>query len=214
MLADGTQKRVDELTEDDILLAWDFEIGEYVAAPILALENHADDYYRVLKLNFSDGTSVKTIDSHGFFDTSVNDFVYISEENIEEYIGHSFVKVDGESYGEVVLESYIVEVEYTGAWWVQTAKCNNFISEGMFSMTTPDFEGWFDYFDITDDMKYDEAHKQAEIEKYGLCPYEDLAHLGTYEDYVAMNAQYLYILIGRGVVTMEDVLWMLDRYIW
>ena len=83
----------------------------------------------------------------------------------------------------------------------------------MLSITTPDYEGWFDYFEITDDMKYDEEHMASEIEKYGLTTYEELAEYGTYEQYIALNCQYFNILIGRGVVTMEDILLLLELYV-
>jgi hypothetical protein len=211
-LANGTQKRVDELTYDDELLVWDFYEGKVSTAPISIIYAHEEQIYSVLYLNFSDGSTVKVISSHGFFDTSVNNFVYISENNVTDFIGHSFVKVNGDNYNEVTLESFEVVEEFTTAYWVQTAVHNNAITEGLLSITTPDYEGWFDYFNINDDMMYDEAHMQAEIEKYGLFTYEDLAQYGTYEQFVALNGQYMKILIGRGVVTMEEIIELLNSY--
>ena len=211
-LADGTQKRVDELTYDDELLVWDFYEGKVSTAPISIIYAHEEQIYSVLHLNFSDGSTVKVISSHGFFDTSANNFVYISENNVTDFIGHSFVKVNGDTYNEVTLESFEVVEELTTAYWVQTAVHNNAITEGLLSITTPDYDGWFDYFNINDDMKYDEAHMQAEIEKYGLFTYEDLAQYGTYEQFVALNGQYMKILIGRGVVTMEEIIELLSNY--
>jgi hypothetical protein len=212
-LADGTQKRIDELTYDDELLVWDFYNGEYTAAPISIIYAHEEMVQPVLHLNFSDGTTVKVISSHGFFDTSANNFVYISEENVAEFIGHNFVKEDNGNYAEVTLESFKVIDELTTAYWVQTAVHNNAVTEGMLSITTPDYEGWFDYFNINDDMKYDEKHMQEEIAKYGLTSYDELSYLGSYETYVALNAQYLNILIGRGVVTMEEILELFELYV-
>ena len=211
-LADGTQKRVDELTYDDELLVWDFYNGRYTAAPISIIYAHEEQVRPVLRLNFSDGTTVKVISSHGFFDTAINNFVYIGEDNAAEFVGHSFVRQNGDICEEVFLESYEVVDELTTAYWVQTAVHNNAIAEGMLSITTPDYEGWFDYFNITDDMKYDEEHMHSEIEKYGLFTYEELAEYGTYEQFVALNGQYMKILIGRGVVTMEDIIALLEMY--
>ena len=212
-LADGTQKRVDQLTYDDEVLVWDFYAGKVTTAPLTVIKAHDERVYRVLYLEFSDGTVVKVIESHGFFDTAVNNFVYISESNVNEYLGHTFVKVDGETYTEVTLENYKIIEEVTTAYWIQTAVHNNAITENMLSITTPDYEGWFDYFNITDEMKYDEKHMEEEIAKYGLNTYEEFAEYGTYEQFVAFNAQYFNILIGRGVVTMDEILAIIAEYV-
>ncbi len=212
-LADGTQKRVDEVTADDILLTWDFHTGTYAAAPASILFYHGDDIWTVTTLNFSDGTSVRMINDHGFFDTSVNNFVYITPENADEYLGHSFIKANGDDYTEVTLVNYSVADEYTGSYSIQTAFYNNFMVEGMLSVTPPAYEGWFDYFNITDDMIYDEDHMAEEIAKYGLTPYEEYAHLVTYEQFMAFNGQYLDILIGRGVLTKAQVIELIGEYV-
>ena len=211
-LADGTQKRADELTYDDELLVWDFYSGCYTSAPISILVAHEECVQAVLYLYFSDGTTAKVIQNHGFFDTSVNNFVYIGADNVDEFIGHSFIKANADTCGEVTLIGYEVIEELNTAYWVQTAVHNNAITDGMLTIVTPDYEGWFDYFNITDDMKYDEEHMSSEIEKYGLFTYEDLAEFGTYEQFVALNGQYMKILIGRGVVTMEEILALLETY--
>ena len=211
-LADGTQKRADELTYDDELLVWDFYNGCYTSAPLSILFAHEECVQAVLYLYFSDGTTAKVIQNHGFFDTAVNNFVYIGADNVDEFIGHSFIKANADTCGEVTLIGYEVIEELNTAYWVQTAVHNNAITDGMLTIVTPDYEGWFDYFNITDDMKYDEEHMRSEIEKYGLFTYEDLAEFGTYEQFVALNGQYMKILIGRGVVTMEEILALLETY--
>jgi hypothetical protein len=97
---------------------------------------------------------------------------------------------------------------------LQTAFANNYIAEGMFSLTKPDYEGWFDYFVIGDDMKYDEAQMQADIATYGLYEYEDFAHTGiTYEQFLAFNGPYLKVLVGRGILTFEDILNLISNYL-
>lgn len=210
-LADGTKKEIQYVTYEDKLLVWDFHNATYAEVPASIIWNHGDAEYRVISLNFDDGTVVEMINSHGFFDVENNNFVYITEENVESYIGHSFVKVDGDSYTSVKLIDYSVDIKYTGCYSLQSAVYNNFMVENMLSMTTPDYEGWFDYFNINDDMKYDEEHMQSEIEKYGLTSYDEVSYLGSYELYVALNARYLNILIGRGVVTMDEVIEMLQK---
>ena len=212
-LADGTQKRIDEVTYEDQLLVWNFFTGTYDAAPSAIIFYHGDDTYRVLKLNFADGTTVKAINNHGFYDVEEDKFVFIDEFNVQEYIGHHYVKVDGSSTTMVELVSYEIIEEYTGSYSIQTAMHNNFMTEGMFSITMPHYEGWFDYFEIGEGMKYDEEKMQADIEKYGLYTYEDFAEYVTYEQFIAFNGPYLKVLVARGVVTYDQIIELISTYV-
>ena len=213
MLADGTEKRIDEVTYEDQLLVWNFFTGEYDVVPSAIIFYHGDAEYDILNLKFSDGTIVKVINNHGFYDVNDNNFVFIKQGNVEDYIGHSFVKVDGENYTSVELIGYEMTTEYTGCYSIQSALHNNFIVEGMFSLTIPHYDGWFDYFEIGEGMKYDEEKMQADIEKYGLYTYDDFAEYVTYEQFIAFNGPYLKVLVGRGVVTYEQIIELISMYV-
>ena len=213
-LADGTQKRIDQVTTDDMLLVWNFYEGKYDVVPAAIIFYHGEEEYDVVKLYFEDGTVVKVINNHGFYDVELNQFIFLDEKNADEYIGHKFVKVDGDGRTEVALVGYEVVKEYTGCYSIQTAVHINFMVEGMFSLTIPPMEGWFDYFEIGDDMKYDEEKMQADIEKYGLYEYEVFEVYGvTYEQFIAFNGPYLKVLVGRGVLTFEEILELISSYV-
>ena len=214
MLADGTQKRIDQVTTDDMLLVWNFYTGDYDVVPAAIIFYHGDELYDVVKLYFEDGTTVKVINNHGFYDVELDKFIFLDETNADEYIGHKFVKVDGDERTSVALVGYEVVQEYTGCYSIQTAVHINFMVEGMFSLTIPPIDGWFDYFEIGDDMKYDEEKMQADIEKYGLYEYEVFAVYGvTYEQFIAFNGPYLKVLVGRGVLTFEQILELISTYV-
>ena len=213
MLADGTQKRIDQVTYGDMLLVWNFFTGGYDVVPSSIIFYHGDADYDVLNLRFEDGTVVKVINNHGFYDMESNQFVFIDENNVEEYIGHHFAKVDGDSYRYVELVGYEMTEEYTGCYSIQSAMHNNFMVEGMFSLTIPHYEGWFDYFEIGEGMKYDEEQMQADIEKYGLYEYEAFAEYVTYEQFIAFSGPYLKVLVGRGVVTYEQIIDLINTYV-
>ena len=82
MLADGTQKRIDQVTYDDQLLVWNFFTGDYDVVPAAIIYYHGDDDYRILTLNFEDGTSVRVINNHGFFDMEKNAFIFIDDVHV------------------------------------------------------------------------------------------------------------------------------------
>ncbi len=217
-LADGTQKPIEEITFEDELLAWDFNTGTYVVTVPSLIESYDLGNYRVINLYFADGTTVRVVTEHGFFDVEANNFVYIDETNVDSYVGHNFVKVaPNGTYESVELVGYEVTVEDVRYYTIQTAIYNNCIAENMFTLTSPpemlDNDEWFDYFEIGEGMKYDEEKMQADIEKYGLYTYEDFAEYVTYEQFIAFNGPYLKVLVGRGVLTFEQILELIATYV-
>ena len=141
-------------------------------------------------MNFADGTSINTINGHGFFDVATNEFVLIDEFNAADYIGHEFVKQDGDGYSTVELVSYSVEEQYTEVWSILTAEHYNCMLEGMWTVTAAEVENspeWLMPYEIGEDMKYDEASMHADIAEYGLYTYDDFAEYMTYEQYEALN---------------------------
>ena len=217
-LANGTQKPIEQITYEDELIAWDFNTGAYTVTVPSLIEAHKAGEYRVINLKFADGTVARVIVDHGFFDVEANNFVYIDEENVDSYIGHQFVKVGANgTYESVELIEYEITIENVSYYTIQTAIYNNCIAENMFTLTSPpemlDNDEWFDYFEIGVDMKYDEEKMQADIEKYGLYTYEDFAEYVTYEQFIAFNGPYLKVLVGRGVVTYEQIIDLISMYV-
>lgn len=213
-LADGTQKQIKDVTYSDQLLVWDFYKGEYAVVPSAIIFNMGTDNYDILRMKFEDGTVVNVINNHRFLDKDLNAFVLINESNVASYIGHSFVKQDGDSYKTVKLVDYTIDQEYTTSYSIMSAFHYNFIVEGMFSDT---FHGedapLFDYFKIGEDMKYDAAAMAEDIAAYGLYTYEDFADYLTYEQFVALNVQYMKVSVGKGMFTYEGILDLINTYL-
>ena len=212
-LADGTQKRIDAVTYDDLFLVWDFVKGEYTTAPASIVMNHGYGNYTVAALEFSDGTVVKTINGHGFYHSDSKAFVILSESNAEDYIGHSFVKQDG---SEVTLKSVTITEEYTESWSVLTAGTYNCILEGMLTLTPAEVEGSPAYlmpFAVGEGMKYDAAAMHADIATYGLYTYEDFADYCTKEQFEAFGLQHFKVAVGKGYITWDGILYLLSIHV-
>jgi len=213
-LADGTQKEIQHVTYKDQLLVWDFYNGEYAVAPAAVIFNMGTGNFNVLKLRFEDDTVVKTINGHRFFDKTLDQYVLINESNVEAYIGHDFVKMEGDGYKTVQLEDYSISEEYTTSYSVMSAYHYNFIVEGILSDTFHrEDASLFEYFTIGNDMKYDENLVKADIEKYGLYTYEEFSDYLTHEQFVALNVQYMKISVGKGQFIYEDILKLIDMYL-
>ena len=211
-LADGTQKRIDQVTYSDSLLAWDFDKGEYTVANSSIIENHGYGLNNVIALTFDDGTKVKVVNVHGFFDADLNKWVDIDATNADDYIGHNFTQVDGDSYKNVKLVSATVTTEYVEAWSVVTMDHYNCIVEGMFSITPPATEQ-LAFFEIGNAMKYDAEAKKADIKKYGLFTYEEFEQYMTYEQFDVLNVAEFKVAIGKGMITYEEIFTLIATYI-
>ncbi|MBO5897946.1 MAG: hypothetical protein J6R04_02935 [Clostridia bacterium] len=215
-LADGTQKRIDQVSYADQLLVWNFYTGEYDIAPASIVMNHGANTVTVTTLTFSDGTTVNTINGHGFFDVAANAFVLIDEFNASDYIGHSFVKQDENGYNTVELVSYSVEEQYTEVWSLLTAEHYNCVLEGMWTVTAAEVDNspaWLMPYAIGEDMKYDEAKMKADIETYGLYIYEDFADYCTYEQFVAFRFENFKVSVAKGYITWADIEYLLSIHI-
>ena len=88
-LADGTQVAVEDLTGNENLLVWNMLTGEYDSAPILFIDSDPSMAYEIIELTFSDGTEVKVIDEHAFFDMTLGEYIFLRSD-AAQYIGHYF----------------------------------------------------------------------------------------------------------------------------
>ena len=158
-LADGSQKAVEELTGDELLLVWNMETGTFDTAPIIFIDSDAIGHYEVIDLGFSDGTSVEVISEHGFWDVDLNKYVYL-DGNAAQYIGHRFnkqtVNADGSlGYTEVKLTDVEISVEVTTAWSPVTYGHLCYYVNGMLSMPGG-ITGLINYFEVDPQtMQYD-----------------------------------------------------------
>lgn len=216
-LADGTQKPVEELDGQEELLVWNFETGEFDSAPILFIDTHGEKEYLVTHLYFEDGTVVDIIDEHGFFDTDLNKYVYITSENFDEYIGHGFNKQYTDengnlSYTTVRLVNAENEIMITNSYSPVTYKHLSYYVCGMLSVPS-DTQGLTNIFEVDKEtMKYDQELMQKDIEAYGLMSYEVFENEVPKEIFDAVNGQYLAVSLGKGLTTEDYLKWLIETY--
>ena len=217
-LADGTQVAVEDLTGDEMLLVWNMKTGTFDAAPILFIDNHARTSYSVINLYFSDGTSVKVIDEHAFWNSSLNRYTFLRSD-AAKYIGDSFNKQTTDANGNmtwsnVELVDVVLTNEVTTAWSPVTYSHLCYYVNGMLSMpggTT----GLINIFDVNaETMTIDIDAYNADIAEYGLFTYEEFAELYPVSEMVfnAFDAQYFKVAIGKGILTFEMIEDLLITY--
>lgn len=74
-LADGTYKPIEDINNGDLLLTWDFDLGQYAQARPLWIKR-GETGTRYNKLTFSDGTILRTFDQHRIFNKQAGAFTY------------------------------------------------------------------------------------------------------------------------------------------
>ncbi len=216
-LADGSQKAVQELTGNEMLLVWNMFTGTFDTAPILCIDSDPADWYEVIKLYFSDGTQVDVISEHGFWDFDLNEYVYL-DNSAEDYIGHWFNKQTSDSGGagwtKVQLTDVSITQEYTTAWSPVTYGHLCYYVNGMLTMPGG-IAGLFNIFEAdSENMRYDEDLFYRDIEIYGTYTYEEFAGLlpVTEELFNAVNGQYLKVAIGKGLIDIQTLSEYTERY--
>lgn len=214
-LADGTQKAVEELDGSESLLVWNMLTGQYDTATVLFIDSDPLDWYEVINLYFSDGTNVKVISEHAFWDFDLNEYVFLRDD-ADKYIGHWFNKQSGggSAWERVQLTDVQITTEYTAAWSPVTSGYLCYYVDGMLSMPGAT-EGLINIFEVDGEtMTYNSESFARDIETYGLFTYDEFAqeYPVSEEIFNAFNGQYLKVALGKGIITCEQLENLIDRY--
>ena len=217
-LADGRQVPVESLTGSEMLLVWNMETGCFDVAPILFIDKDPEKVYEVINLYFSDGTNVKVITEHAFWDFDLNEYVFLRSD-AAKYIGHWFNKQLLDSNGNltwtrVQLTNVVIADEYTSAWSPVTYGHLCYYVNGMLSMPGAT-EGLINIFDVdANTMTYNSITYEADIQTYGLFTYEEFCELIAVPEEVfnAFNGQYLKVAIGKGLIDLDTLNMLFERY--
>lgn len=211
-LADGTQKAVEDLIAGDMLLVFNHITGKTEAAPLI-FNTHSDNdgdakEYDVLHLEFANDTEIKVVASHGFFDMTTMQYVYIDYNNYADFIGHDFYYL-GENGGEAVtLVNAYIEAEYTRIYCPVTYFHMNSFANGF--LDTPNIPGGItglvNYFEYDADLKYNEELMQQDIETYGLYTYDDFKDYISEEAFNSSPSVHLKVAVGKGMITFEQII--------
>ena len=214
-LYDGTQKNIEDINSDDILLVFNHITGKFEGAPASYVihKNSEEQLYRVIKLKFSNAKEVHIVEEHGFYDIDLKKYVYITEDNVDDFIGHSFATTDDiKNMTTTTLVGYEIVEEVTSIYSPITYSYLNCFVDGILTITNFS-DGLINMFEFGDDMCYDAEKMQADIEKYGLYTYEDFAEYATLEQFNAFNGKYLKVSVEKGLITYDELINLLKTFL-
>lgn len=219
-LADGTQKKVEDLTYNDQLLVFNHYTGKMETASLALMDhkNEAPALHRIINLEFSNNEILRIAWNHGLFDVTLNKYVFIDENNVFDFIGHEFYStqyVEGETINTTITlkKAYITE-EVVRVFSPMSVAHMNCFANGILTVSPipVSSNGHVNYFEYGDGLKYDEEKMQADIERYGLYTYEDFKDYLTEEEYEFLSVQfkYLKVAVGKGLMKWEDLITIID----
>lgn len=213
-LANGQQKKVDDLQIGDEVLVFNHETGKWDYAPIL-VNVHANEELiktNVINLRFNDGKILRIIQDHALFDLDLNKYVYINESNYEQYLNHSFTSIEYINGEIITRESKLISVYITNeeikvynpasVWHL------NLVANNVLTLSS----GMVNFFDYTDNMKYDEEKMEADIKQYGLYTYDDFKDYVSLEVFNAFPFKYFKVAVGKGLITFDEIIILIEFY--
>ena len=197
-----------------MLLVWNHETGSFDRAPVAYIVDH-DGYVGenvITHLYFDNGYEIKIIGEHVFFDSTLNKYVAVTTENAESYIGHSFAVKSGDTLATAKLVKADSYTEVSTVYEVVSYKHITCVTNNILSASAY-MEQLLNIFDVNPEtMAYNAEDVQKDIETYGLYTYADFEGLITEEAFELYNAQYLKIAVGKGYITWDDILELIDIY--
>ncbi len=199
LTADGTYKNIEDINEGDVIKTFDHNTGKLCNQEVFyAFEG--DDYSKSFTLNFSNNKKISVVDIHDFFEKESMQYVKISKANAKNYIGKHFYNAVDNRYEELLSVEYNNDsVKYYSLYTKYDFNC---IAEGM--LTVPDdVDCHLRIFKFNDDLTVNQEQLQKDIEKYGLYAY-DPYDVWTEEEYDYQEGKYFNIMIGKGLITIEE----------
>ena len=211
LMADGTYKKAGDIEIGDQVLAFNHYTGKVVPAVIAFNDIDKVDDYNIVHLIFSNGKTIKIASEHGFFDVDLKRYVYITETNYQNFIGHHFLEISNNTKRIVTLTDAYARIEHIGVCSPGTAKYFNIITNDRLSITGG-LPGLFNYFDLDDDFTINREKMEKDIKRYGLFDYSHYSSYRSREAFDAFNIKYLKISRGKGLITEEEFIALLTRY--
>lgn len=206
LMSDGSYKYAGDIKTGDIVISFNHETGRL--EPNVVIGNDDIDKpanaYNVVHLEFSDGQSTDFVYEHGYFDATMNRYVYLHEDDAQSFVGHDFICV---SFSFAVTKTKLIKVtireEITKLASPATANHLNFISDHMLSIGGG-LAGLFNIFEYdSSSLAFDKEKMDEDIQRYGLLGYDSFEKYFPKEIYDLLPCKYLGVSIGKGLITWK-----------
>lgn len=216
MLPDGLYKQAGLLKPGDIVMSFNHETGRLEPTELIINDDidEPEQTYDVIHLIFDNGNETDIVYEHGFFDLTLNKYVYLHTYDACNFIGHEFVffKNSNGQIERIKLIQVIINKMVTRVCSPVTANNLNIISDNMLSMPGG-ITGLFNIFEYENEsLKYNIKKKNEDIRKYGLLDYSSFDKYLSKELYDKLPCKYMAISIGKGFISWNTIQSYIDRW--
>lgn len=205
LMADGSYKPAGEIRTGDMVISFNHETGKFEPNKVIGNDDLTKpaQNYNVIHLEFTNGKTTDFVYEHGYFDTTLNKYVYLHEEDASDYIGHEFVFYENGQITRSKLCKVSQSVMYTTLASPATANHLNFIVDDMLTIGGG-LTGLFNIFEYdSETLAFDKDKMQKDIDTYGLLGYEYFEDYFPEEIYELLPCKYLGVSIGKGLITWD-----------
>ena len=205
LMADGSYKPAGDIRTSDTVISFNHETGKFEPNKVIGNDDLTKpaQNYNVIHLEFTNGKTTDFVYEHGYFDTTLNKYVYLHEEDASDYIGHEFVFYENGQITRSKLCKVSQSVMYTTLASPATANHLNFIVDDMLTIGGG-LTGLFNIFEYdSKTLAFDKDKMQKDIDTYGLLGYEYFEDYFPEEIYELLPCKYLGVSIGKGLITWD-----------
>lgn len=212
ILTSNGYRNVEELKQGDLLIVFNHYTGQFDTSPIVFNDYDPKENFHVLYLTFSNGDKIGIVSEHGFFSTTKNKYVYITEVNVQNYLNDTFLAIGDEGLlKEVKLISFEIIKQNIQVYSPVTFKHLNLFTEKMLSMPGG-INGIFNIFDMDKNHIVDKGKMNDDILQYGMFDYKDFKKYMSENFYEAFNGKYLKVALGKGLLSENKLAFLIEKY--
>lgn len=207
LMSDGNYKEAGRIVPGDVVMSLNHETGKVEPNVVIGNDHQKEKerLCRVVHLTFSDGIQTDFLEEHGYFDITLNKYIYLHANDCNKYVGHKFVSIISKDLkvSEVVLLSSYVKTMIVKPAAPVTARHLNLIVDGVLAMEGG-LSGLFNIFEYDPNtLAFDRNKMEEDIQKYGLLDYEAFERFFPKEIYDLLPCKYLSVSIGKGLITWD-----------
>lgn len=207
MLADGSVKKVEDLSGDENIKTFNFHTGSTDERKLCYVMKDEDKESFVMHICLENGAVLDICDYQCFFDMNALDYFELNENNWEDAIGTEILYLDGDTPVSAAIEDIETERDTVDCYELFSEYDKNFIANGLLSLE-PDT--WLPgVYTIGEDLTIDEEQYEADAEEYGLYTYDEFEDLMSEYAFEVFGIAQKKISVGKGYVTEE---WLFSLY--
>jgi len=200
LMADGSEKNIENVVEGETVATFDHEGGTNASAAV-CFAYSGKGVFPAVALAFASGATLTIIDRHDLLAEATRKYVTLTTENAADFVGARFYNFKTASWDE--LTGVAASSKQTAFYSLYAAHHLNCVANGL--LTVPDdVDFYLNVYELDDSLKADADQLAADIEKFGLLDVSEYPALAAHpETFDSFNFRYTRIATGKGLVTRE-----------